>query len=193
MPATPSRAKKPQDRKYGQKSWANQLVDLDLPSGELAQVRRPGMQGLIKAGILNSVDGLTGIVQGEVIPKAEGKPSIDAKEIMKDPAKLESMMESVDKIVMYVVVKPEVLPTVVTQEMVNDETNEWTSKDLGAEIEYKDRLPGAVYVDYIDIDDKMFIMNFAVGGTRDFESFRKESQAAVGGLPDGEAAASPTK
>lgn len=198
MPATTTRAKaKPN---YGSK-WGTQLIDLDLPSGEIAQVRRPGMQGLIKAGVLHSMDSLTGIVQSETIPKAEGRPVVNTKAVMADPDKLEEMLDQVDKIVLYVVAQPKLVKPVrlATDEdgaLVLDKFNRPTpALDAdGKEIylPFEERDEGTIYLDYVDLEDKMFIMNFALGGTRDLEDFRKESEKAMGSVSNGEAAADPT-
>jgi hypothetical protein len=195
MPATTSK-KKPQDRKpktkqYGG-SWKSNLTDLELPSGELCQVRRPGIPGLIKAGILHSMDSLTAIVETETIPKAAGKPPIDIKGILKDEKKFEDMMLMVDKIVCHVVTQPKVLPIVVPvleadgSPKKNPDTGEAVTETLAEDDDRRD--PEAIYVDYIDYMDKMFIMNFAVGGSRDLQQFRKATEALVGGAHAGEGA-----
>ena len=159
------------------------LTDLELPSGELCQVKRPGVQGLIKAGVLHSLDSLTAIVQQETIPKAEGKPIKAVESIVNDPVKFTQMMTMVDKIVCHVVTQPTVLPSV---HPVLDENGEQKT-DANGEKVFEDipddeRDPEAVYVDYIDSIDKMFIMNFAVGGSSDLASFRAQTEALVGGV-----------
>lgn len=198
MPATPSTKKKStsipkvaEHQKYGKKAWGNQLIDLEVPSGELVQVRRPGMQGLIKAGVLHSMDALTGIVQSETIPKAEGKPEVDAQALMKDPDKLALVLDQVDKILLYCVVQPKLVEPFRLDE---DDKDGFARDDAGNRIDLplEEREPDIIYTDYVDIDDKMFIMNFALGGSRDLEAFREESKKALGGIPAGEAAEKPT-
>jgi hypothetical protein len=199
----PSSKKNPQDRKpktpkYG-KRWTTNLVDLELPSGELCQVRRPGVQGLIKAGVLHSLDSLTSIVSSETIPKSEGKPLPAGKDIeyvVKDPAKFNKMMEQTDKIVCYVVTQPKVHSNLrPVRTLVDEENDLWEdAKDkddqpIFEEIPEEERDPELVYVDYIDAMDKMFIMNFAVGGSADLVEFRAQTEASMGGVPAGEAAA----
>lgn len=193
MPSTP---KVPSDHKkktpkYG-KGWKQRYTDLSLPSGELCQVRRPGVQGLIEAGVLQSMDTLTSIVQTEVIPKAEGKPVVNAEAILQDTEKFTEMMKTVDKIVCYVVVQPDVLSDRVSQEMIDDEDLPFDTDDLGRKLAEDERDPNAIYTDYIDAMDKMYIMNFAVGGSADLAKFRAESSAFVGGVPDGEEPAGST-
>jgi hypothetical protein len=75
-------------------------------------------------------------------------------------------MRVINKIVCYVVVKPEI------KTAPNDITR---------------RMAGVIYDDMIDIDDKMFIMNFAMGGVRDLSRFREQYDTAlgnVGGQPE---------
>lgn len=194
MPVTPSNAKKPKDhkepkaKKYGQKTWGVKFHDLTVPSGELVQVRRPGLQGLLKAGILESMDGLTGMVQSETIPKAQGKPVVIAKDILKDKSKMEDMLAAIDKIVLHVVVQPELRPAIVTQEMIDAEDSPFDAELLNQPVPYELRDEDAIYVDYVDIEDKTFIMQFAMGGSADLATFRKESKEVVASLSDVEAA-----
>src|SRR5690606_26575551 len=121
MPSS-KQSKKPTDRKpkqtrYGS-SWKTPLTDLELPSGEMCQVKRPGVQGLIKAGVLHSLDSLTTIVQTETIPTAAGKPvpkESQVEAVMNDPEKFDRMMTTVDKIVCHVVTQPKVVSNMVPE------------------------------------------------------------------------------
>lgn len=150
--------------KYAPKAWGKEvLVDLPCPSGQLCQVRRPGIPGLIKAGILDSLDSLTGLVQTEHIDrvrKGEIKAE-DMQDLAKNKDKLLQAMTLADKVVCYAVVQPKVLP----------------DPEEGAE-----REPGAIYVEDIDLTDKMFIFQFVVGGVSDLEQFRKEFGETLGSL-----------
>lgn len=194
MPSTP---RKPQDhkkkssgKKYGS-AWSKKsaLTDLELPSGELCQVKRPGIQGLMKAGVLHSLDTLTSIVENETIPRAQGKPSPnDVKAVMNDPEKFQAMMNQVDKIVMYVVTQPTVVSHL--RPVLDDDGKPKTGGNGEPEMEEipaEEREPGVIYVDYIDAMDKMYIMNFAVGGSANLQQFRQETTALVGSISAGEA------
>ena len=44
------------------------------------------------------------------------------------------------------------------------------------------RVAGVVYADQVEMEDKLFLFQFVVGGTRDLERFRKESDDALGSL-----------
>lgn len=165
MPVTkPEQGTTAEDR-YAPTAWASggagQPEDLEMPSGQWALVARPGPEGLIKAGIIQSLDALTGIVQGELIPNAEGTPKIDAAKLMANPKAITDVMHTMDRIVCHVVQKPKV---------------EMTPNDVTR------RKDGVIYADMVDLEDKMFIMNFAMGGTRDLETFRQESAKHVGGV-----------
>ena len=73
----------------------------------------------------------------------------------------EQMIHVLDRIVCACVVKPRIEMT------PNDPTR---------------RKHGVVYCDMVDLDDKLFLFNYVVGGTRDLERFRQESADALGGL-----------
>lgn len=172
MPATRST---PQDRKakktttragdsdkFAATTWGTagigSLEEMTVPSGQLCLARRPGTQGLIEAGILHNIDSLTAIVDSKHVRRVKGKEEIDVDSIMKDPENVQTMMHTIDRIVCYVVVKPEILMT------PNDITN---------------RDPQKIYADMVDLEDKIFLMNYAVGGTRDLERFRGELDESV--------------
>ncbi len=203
MPSTTSGKKpkkQPTDRKAPQanfgSSWKKPLTDLTLPSGEMCQVKRPGVQGLIKAGVLHSLDSLTAIVQQETIPKAEGKPVKAVESVVNDPVKFTQMMETVDKIVIHVVTQPKVItdkrevweePPVFSEDgqrllQAGVQKKDNNGDLLWEDIPDEDRDPEAIYVDYIDSVDKMFIMNFAVGGSADLAEFRAATEASLGGV-----------
>lgn len=158
MPAKPR-------KKYGLKK-SGETEELSLPSGELCLVRRPGVQGLIKAGILDSLDSLTGIVQIDHIDANDPKKMAKAVEsLARRPDDLASAMELLDKVLVYVVVEPKVYLRSDPPAQQDDET---------------------LYADEVDETDKQFIFQFVVGGTRDIERFREEQQKLLGSLSVGE-------
>lgn len=187
MPATPSKAKKPSDhktKKAARPGFGRRAVfSLDLPSGYTVEVKRPGVNGLVKAGILESLDSLTSIVQGETIPKAEGKPQVDVKKIMEDPEQLQAMLGMMDKIVLYVVVDPKLSPRPTVHDAEGKVIEDPTDEQVDAL-----RSDDEQYVDLVDDEDKTYIMNFALGGAKDLATFRQATQEALAGAHDGEAA-----
>jgi hypothetical protein len=159
--------------KYAPSAWGSSSIgnveDLLCPSGQLCAARRPGVEGMMKAGILNNVDALSALVQSEHIQRVEGGAATrderdvaaTLKNLLSEPNKFNEMVHMVDRVVCHVVVHPELHMT------PNDPTS---------------REPGFIYCDMVDLEDKMFIFNFAVGGTRDIETFRKERDSAMGSL-----------
>lgn len=172
VPPTPIPTQDDPTAKYAPDAWLaggiGGMEDLQVPSGQLCLVRRPGLEGLIKAGVLQNIDSLSAIV-GEKHIKKTGKGKADGgvnvNSVMKDPKALETIVYTVDKVVAHCVVKPEV------HMAPNDVTL---------------RRPGVVYTDMVDLQDKMFIFNYVVGGTRDLESFRRGLEGTVGSVEDGE-------
>jgi hypothetical protein len=168
----------PPEAKYAPDAWlhggSGAQEDLVVPSGQTCLVKRPGLEGLIRAGVLREVDSLSAIVSSKHIKKSKkGQPDkVDAQSILKDPAALDEIMHTVDKVVCHCVVLPQV-------HMTPDDATR--------------REPGVVYADMVGLEDKMFIFNFVVGGTRDLESFRGGLDVAVGGLEAGEGVPLPSE
>lgn len=195
---------------YGKK-WATQgqAEDVTLPSGEVVSARRPGVQGLIKAGIINELDSLTGLVDANhnqrVNPskKAKGKgakpvsenlSNAEIKELLGDEGKLENVLRVAAKVAVYVVVRPTLRPHWAEEKDDDGKTvyRELTAIERAAikvELMETAKFPEdpILFTDEVDMEDTMFLMNYAVGGTRDLAQFRSqldESVASVESLKD---------
>jgi len=196
MPATTSgkKSKVPQDHKKKPNGFGKkQTFTVTVPSGNQVELKRPGLQGLIKAGILESFDQLTAIVQGEVIPKAEGKPVVNSdmvKEIARDPQKLRDVTDMMDRVVKYVVSDPKLYDPIKLDDDLKPILDD-DGKTIPV-IDDEDRRDDVAYIDWVSDEDKGFIMNFAMGGSEDLNRFREESEAALANVPDGESAADPS-
>jgi hypothetical protein len=159
----------PQDpnSKYRPDAWASGGIggmdDITVPSGQLCLVRRPGMEGLMKAGVLHNVDSLSQIVNEKHLKRVQGKPTneIDMSSLMQDDKGMDEVMNVIDKVICHCVVQP------VVHRTPNDVTN---------------RKPGVIYADMVDLVDKLFLFNYVVGGTRDLESFRSGLDTVVGSV-----------
>lgn len=149
---------------WGAEDSAGALVDLDLPSGQRCLVQRPGPQGLMAAGLLNDLDMLS-----TVLPKVMGgkgkKDDFDAAELMRNPAMIAQAMKLVDRVIVHVVQKPVLTP----------EPDDPADKERGK-----------IYPSSISMEDKTFIFNWAVGGTRDLKRFRQQYEASVADVDTGE-------
>ena len=130
---------------------SGQGVALDVPSGNTALVRNVGMQVFLTRGLVpNSLMPL--------VRKAMSGKELDLKvdDITED--QLTDMLALFDAVTVYCVVEPAVLP-------------------VPADGEERDST--ALYVDEVDFDDKQFIFQWVVGGTKDLEKFRAEQAASV--------------
>lgn len=131
--------------------------ELEVPSGHVALVRRPGMEAFIKGGLIpnNLMPIVEKAMKGEVA---------DVKEVMANVTldDLESITGLYDRVVLYCVLQP----------TVHEEPADGEERD-----------PEFLYVDEVEMDDKMFIFQWAVGGTSDVEQFRAEQAAAVSTTP----------
>lgn len=145
-------------------------VPLTVPSGKTCLVQRPqGIQAFLSNGTVPNA--LMPIIQ-EALDKADGKekPELDkaamTKDIMGDPERLASVFEMMDLVTIETVVEPKVYPIPVDEEGVQVPAHLRDDDDK-------------LYVDYIDQEDKMFIMNFAMEGQSEIEPFRAEVASTV--------------
>jgi len=131
---------------------------LDLPSGKAVEVRQiMGFKPLLKAGVIPN--SLMTIVQ-KSIDKGEEPDLAEFGEDM-DMDKIDEMMEMIDSIAVFMIVNP-VVHAVPKKK--------------------SDRDPTLLYVDELDEGDKVFIMQWVTGGTRDLEQFRKENGPMLAAL-----------
>lgn len=148
---------------------ANKPMELELPSGNTCLAIRPGPQGLIKMGLLDSLDQLTGLVQREHIDSKDPKKQLQAavNTMAANPKDLVEGLEMVDKAIAHIVKEPKV----------------WLDEYEEDGVTPLPRDPERIYTDEVDLEDKMFIFQWAVGGTADLAAFRKESAELMGNIP----------
>lgn len=150
------------------KSWKQKAVGgtlVTVPSGNTALVRTPGMQAFLQNGIVPN--GLMPFIQDAMESgTAPGEEDAAVQDWMKDPTKIQEIMDMADAVTVYCCIEPKVeeVPT----ELVDGERK---VIPIGDERRDEDIL----YVDEVDLNDKMFIFNFVVGGsTAALEKFRTE-------------------
>lgn len=135
---------------------------IQVPSGNVCLMRKVGLQVFMKQGIIPN--SLMPIVQKAI---SQGKPpsNKDLEALSSNESLMDDMMELMDEVTLFCVIEPRV------ERVPRD--------DQGAIIPIGDdrRSDNLLYVDEVDIEDKMFIFNVAVGGTSDLERFRQESAA----------------
>lgn len=143
---------------WGSEDNSGALQDLDLPSGQRVLVQRPGPAGLMQAGMLDDLDMLSTILPKIMGGKGKAKKDVDPSIIMQNPAMLTQAMKLMDRVLIHVVIKPELTP----------EPDDPADKERGK-----------IYPSTVSIQDKTFIFNWAVGGTRDLERFREQYEESV--------------
>lgn len=160
---------------------------ITLPSGQTCKAKRPGLEGLMLSGQLLQLDTLTSVVDRQHVRRVKGghgadHDEINAASLMKDPESLKRILRLADSLLPQVVVEPQVVL-------------HWTTDAAGVEtnLPLEGRDPNLVYTDYVSYEDKMFLLQYAVGGSRDVDRFREESQAALGGVAPGEGIPRKTK
>lgn len=154
----------------GWKTPAKDVKPTTLPSGNSARLRRVSLQTFLKTGRVPNV--LMKPMKRAIEKKQEMTPD-ELKELMSDPEAIGEMFKLVDMIAVDAFIEPKLTP-------LPDDESEGRREDL-------------LYVDEIDLDDKMFIFQWMVGGTSDLEQFRNEqskqlaavsSSENVGGTPE---------
>jgi hypothetical protein len=171
--------------------------DVELPSGLWCKAKRIGMEALVSAGkIPNS---LLPIVMEALQGGDEGRKRAEEK-LRKQMSQehLAEMMGMYDDITMFVVVQPKLRPvpkqcgcgaqksgdtiTHVIEGKNKDHEHAWQP----VSDEDREHGEGIAYVDWVDFADKVFLMNFAVGGTRDLATFRTQQSELLDSLSAGE-------
>lgn len=146
--------------------------EIEVPSGNVCLAKRPGMGAFLTAGLIpNSLMPIVSkAMEGKGV--SDKQLSGEMSRIMQDPTKIQEMFDLVDAVVIHVVVQPEMLPKPEHEEM---------------------RHPDKLYVDEVDEEDKLFLFNWAVGGTSDLERFRAEQAELLEPVSPGEDVVSPPK
>lgn len=155
--------------------------DVEMPSGNVAKIRIPGLPVLMAQGLI--ADSLMPMVNAAIEQGKSGKAAKKAKttdrevaEMMRDPRKFEDMMDTFDKVLVACVVEPKVIYYKYTESSAPAE--DMIDKVIPVDI----RDDEALYSDEVDMDDKSFVFNLVSGGTRDLETFRRQQSQSMAGL-----------
>jgi hypothetical protein len=158
------------DIKAFKKAKEGQL--LPLPSGLVIRANRVDLQTFIMRGTVPNP--LMEIVQDALAKgqKADIPSMMGLDEGKIDLSQVEEMLQVVDSVLVESVVTPKV------HYMPEEES---------------DRNDELLYVDEFDPEDKMFIFQWAVGGTADVERFREEARADMATLAEMQGASAAAK
>jgi hypothetical protein len=166
-------------------AWkTNALIeDVELPSGNVARVRRVGPEVFLAQGLIP--DSLTATVEKAVHSKRGLRPE-QQKEIMDDPKQVGSALEMMDRVLCYAVVEPRVeMPPaceICGEYNKDDVAAHKTGPSFTHAYVEAQRFEDVLYADVVSLDDKAFIMNYCLGGTRDLARFRRELGTSMAGL-----------
>lgn len=153
---------------------------IELPSGKVVRVIMPGMQAFLRADIIPNE--LMPIVL-RAIDEQKPMSQSEAEELQQDPGMLLKLSDAFDKIFAFCVIEPkfELAPTA-------EDVEKWNAEHPDEQVrgEAELRVDGTLYTDRVHMDDKSFVFNVAVGGTRDLEEFRRESAAQVAAIQAGQ-------
>lgn len=144
-------------------SWKkeNRSPLLTLPSGNVVRVFNPGMKTFLVNGTLpNSLMS----VAEKALQKGQPLRKEEMEQIINDPKKIADMLKFVDELTMAVVVEPRIHPTPAEGSLRSDDE---------------------LYIDDIDDEDKLFIFQWATGGSTDLERFRSELAGSLDALQPG--------
>ena len=186
--------------KYAPTAWGGgNEFDFTTPSGQLCRLRRMDPVALLGEGLLDKLDFLTSMVVSDHLPNAkktalerakEAKAKVGTagmteeekeaeknskvmEEIFQDPKRMQELVKTLDKVLVAVTIKPEILAI--------------------PEVFENNRVEGAIYTDHIDFNDKMAIFNRMMKGVKDLESFREDAVESVGSVARSASVSKPTK
>lgn len=164
--------------------------DLKLPSGNVARVRQISPVAFLDSDMIP--DPLTKVIR-ESINEKSGMPPKKMKEISDDPKMLSSTLELFDRVLAHVVVMPDIqmppacdvaLKGKPCGQYANQPVHESPTKSGHHAYHEGEREPGVLYADMVDMQDKMFIFNWALGGVMKLDKFREEFDSTVESLSD---------
>jgi len=160
---------------YTPTTWGGELFeDVRVPSGQLCQMRKVNARVLVALGLIDTMDPLTALVDAKHIKRVKSGgssvPEVDAQSLMKDPEAVVKLLDITDKLIEALVVQPNVKRPIRIVD--------------GKEFDLKphERVPGQIYTDMVDDMDKVFLFQWAMGGTADLEQFRVIASENDGGV-----------
>jgi hypothetical protein len=160
---------------YAATSWGQPSEqDFTCPSGQKCRVRRVDIMDLLGGGILNDLDFLTSMVNETHIPNAgPGKSNAALQGIVGDTKNLAKFQRTMTDVVLRVVIRPELHPVPA---------------------EGEPRIDGRVYIDSVQMTDKIALFNWAVTGkeAEEIKQFREQAGEPVGDVATRESVSTET-
>lgn len=190
-------------RKGDAQTGGRQVMDLPLPSFKydeegnattvhnVCKVRVLDPVAMLTSGILDEFDGLTQLaavkmqqVEGRTMPSPEA-----IRDLAKMTDQLERGLDMVDRLVETVVVEPAVVWPVHRYSATHPDASlrgKPRKNDDGSWMKLgpDEREDDVLYTDDVDLEDRMFILQWAVGGIKDPEQFRREYAGMLESVAD---------
>lgn len=135
---------------------------LRVPSGNTCLVKPMNMQALMRNNLIPNE--LMKVITEAM--ETRSAPDMSKMTDGMNPDRMIQIMDTMDDVVRFMVVEPKLHPVPPLDSEGND----------------VNRDPSLLYIDEIDADDKTFIWQYAVGGTRNVEKFREGLDSYVGSL-----------
>lgn len=181
MPSAKSNAPRlatPQDFK---KKNSGQV--LKLPSGATVKARRTSVRAFISEG--NIPNALLPIVE-EALSKgqaADVAKIVGGKDGQVDLSMIEEMYDMVNQVVCSVLLEPKAHPLPSEQDM-----SVWNQSHPDEQVTNPEELrdDDLLYVDELEDEDKMFLFQWASGGTDDVAKFREEAKQQLVAVEQGQ-------
>lgn len=177
--ASPQDFKKARGTPTSAKDWKKAkggVTELELPSGNVCRVKRPGLTALLANGTIPDI--LSSIVN-DAIEKADGNPEAPVEADMSSLRKVlasdegrTQLFDTTAKVVVACVVEPEVLYHRREKAAGQADQLQESYKPEWEDIPEDERNPEKLYSDEVDFDDAMFIFQYVVGGSKDLSQFR---------------------
>ena len=170
--------------KAWKKSGDSSSHDLELPSGNVARVRRPGLQKMLAEDVFP--DAILGLAENAVQKgKGKAKPKElkdqELRAMLADRSKRAEMLDAFDRVTAFCVLEPK-----CSYHRYREGDEIPSDCKVGDEIPPELRDENILYTDEVDLEDKAHIFDFATGGSPDVEQFRSELGAAVERIHSGE-------
>lgn len=154
---------------------------LPLPSGLVVKAKRVELQTMVLQGSVPNPLMETVSAALEKGQKADIAKMVGVDEGKIDLDTVRDMYEMVNAVVMESVLEPKVHP-----QPVQADVDEWNAKHPDEQVDTPEDLrdDDLLYIDEFDDTDKMFMFQWASGGTSDLEQFRRESESDMASLAE---------
>lgn len=190
MGATPASAWKGKVQVQGQ--------ELELPSGNVCLAKQITPDAFLSSDLIP--DPLTGMIRTAIKSK-QGLPPSAMKKVAEDKETMSAALQLFDRVLAHVMVEPhvEMPPTCDVEDAEGEVCGEYANTEVHKPQDPKKlhdpkkhkyhegpRNPDVLYTDQVEMQDKMHIFNWALGGVKKYESFRGQFESSLGSLSDSE-------